>query len=299
MNQTLDWDLLQSFLAVARTGRLTGAARRLGIDHSTLSRRLTALEAALGTKLFERQLSGYRLTRQGEHLLGQAETMESTVLAIQSDAGRERAQVSGLVRIGVPDGFGTFFLAPEIGRLAAAQPNLQIDLAATPRGFSLSKRDADIAIMLSRPAHGRIHARKLTDYELGLYAAADLAPLVRSAEDIARLPFISYIDDMLFAPELDYVPAIGKGIEPKLRCSNLIAQHMAAAAGAGLCILPCFLADGDARLTRVLRQEIRLIRSFWMLVPSDIRELARIRVTCDFIADAVARAAPRFLPEKG
>jgi DNA-binding transcriptional LysR family regulator len=299
MSRNFDWDLLQSFLAVARTGKLTVAARRLGIDHSTLSRRLTALEAALGAKLFERQLSGYTLTHQGEHLLGQAEAMESTVLAIQSDAGRERAQVSGTVRIGVPEGFGTAFLAPVIGRLAAAEPDLQIDLAATPRGFSLSKREADIAIALSRPSHGRIHARKLTDYELGLYAIPALAAAVRGVEDIQTLPFISYIDDMLVIPELDYLPAIAKGIEPRLRCSGLLAQHMAAAAGAGLCVLPCFMADGDTRLVRVLGAEISLIRSFWLLVPSDIRELARIRVTCDFIAEEVTKAAGRFLPGGG
>ncbi|MDD2704488.1 MAG: LysR family transcriptional regulator [Acidocella sp.] len=296
MSENFDWDLLQSFLAVARTGKLTLAARRLGVDHSTLSRRLTALEAALGAKLFERQLSGYTLTHQGERLVDRAETMESTILAIQSDVGQSRARVSGTVRIGVPDGFGTSFLAPVIGRLAAAQPGLQLDLAATPRGFSISKREADIAIMLSRPAHGRLHARKLTDYALGLYATPGLAAGVRGVEDIERLPFISYIDDMLFAPELDYVPMIGKGIEPRLRCSNLIAQHMAAAAGAGVCILPCFLAGTDPRLVRLLPGEINLIRSFWMLVPSDMRDLARIRVTCEFIAEEVRLAASRFLP---
>ncbi len=296
MSQIFDWDLLQSFLAVARTGRLTVAARRLGVDHSTLSRRLATLEAALGAKLFDRALSGYSLTHQGEHLLARAEAMESTALAIQSDVGEGRARVSGTVRIGTPDGFGTAFLAAAIHELTAAQPALQIDLVATPLGFSLSKREADIAISLSRPAEGRLHVRKLTDYRLGLYVAAGVWPAVQSLEAAAVLPFISYIDDLLYSAELDYTPPALKAVEPRLRSSSLMAQYQACASGAGLCILPCFLADPDARLVRVLPEAVNLTRSFWMIVHSDMRDLARIRVTGDFIAEATHKAAGRFLP---
>ncbi len=295
MSQIFDWDLLQSFLSVARAGRLTVAARRLGVDHSTLSRRLVTLETALGAKLFDRSLSGYSLTHQGEDLLARAESMESTALAIQSEVGQARSQVSGTVRIGAPDGFGTAFLAPVIHELTAAQPALQIDLVPTPSGFSLSKREADIAISLARPAEGRLHVRKLTDYRLGLYAAA-AGLMVESIEEAAKHPFISYIDDLLYTPELDYVPPALKIVEPRLRFSNLLAQHAACAAGAGLCILPCFLADPDARLARILADQINLTRSFWMIVHSDMRDLARIRVTGDFIAEAAHKALARFMP---
>lgn len=299
MRSAFDWDLLQSFLAVARTGKLTGAAKRLKIDHSTLSRRLTALEGALGAKLFERRVSGYALTPQGEHLLRRAEAMESTVLAIQSDVAQSSSQVSGAVRIGAPDGFGTAVLAPAIGRLSAAHPDLDIELVATPRSFSLSRREADIAIGLSPPGHGRLRARKLTDYALGIYGAKAAEALhagIASVEDLAARPFISYIDDLIFAPELDYIPSISKAIAPRIRSSNLIAQLQAAAAGAGLCVLPCFLADGDARLVRVLPDSVRLIRTFWMIVHADLHDLARIRVTCDFIAEEVRHSGARFLP---
>jgi DNA-binding transcriptional LysR family regulator len=299
MSQSFNWDLLQSFLAVARTGKLTSAAKRLAIDHSTLSRRLTALETSLGAKLFERHVTGYALTPSGEQLVRRAEMDESTILAMQSDVGQSSSRISGSVRIGAPDGFGTAFLAPLIGRLSAMHPDLDIDLVATPRSFSLSRREADIAIGLSRPAHGRLHARMLTDYELGVYAAkaneaawADVA----TPDDLARHSFISYIDDLIFAPELDYVPSISAAIVPRIRSSNLIAQLQAAAAGAGLCVLPCFLAATDDRLVRVLPAQIRLIRTFWMIVHTDMRDLARIRVTADFIAEEVGRATDRFLP---
>lgn len=294
-----DWDLVQSFLAVARAGKLTAAARKLRIDHSTLSRRISALEKSLGAKLFDRHVSGYRLTHQGENLLARAEEIESGVLRIQADVAHTSSQVSGTVRIGAPDGFGTAFLAPCIGDLARAHPDLDIELVATPRSFSLSKREADIAIGLSRPTHGRLYARKLTDYELGIYAAranADRWSGIRTPADLARFPFISYIDDLIFAPELDYVPLVSKAIAPRLRSSNLIAQLQATAAGAGVCILPCFLADTDSRLLRLLPDDVKLMRTFWMIMHSDMRELARIRVTAEFIAERVRQSIPRFVP---
>lgn len=300
MPKRFDWDLLQSFLAVARTGRLTVAARQLKIDHSTLGRRLTALEAAIGARLFERSVAGYSLTPQGENLLSRAEEMEGTVFALQSDIERDAPSVSGTVRIGAPDGFGTAILAPAIGQLAAAHPDLEIQLVAMPRGFSLSRREADIAVTLSRPNNGRLHARKLTEYELGVYAAQaapDLWQDVTVAGDLAGRPFISYIDDLIFAPELDYVPSVCPDIVPRLRSSNLIAQLQATISGAGLCVLPCFLADGVAPLVRVLPETVRLIRTFWMLTHSDMHDLARIRVTSKFIADTVQRAEAQFLPD--
>lgn len=299
MENAFDWDLLRSFLAVARAGKLTMAARRLKIDHSTLSRRIAALETALGAKLFDRQPSGYTLTLQGERLLARAEEMESSVVGIQNDVAPENTQVSGVVRIGSPDGFGTAFLAPRIGDLAATHPNLDIELVAMPRSFSLSKRETDIAIGLSQPSYGRVHARRLTDYELGIYAARQddaVRAGVRSVDDLSRHPFVSYIEDLIFTTELDYLPSISKAITPRLRSSNLIAQMQATAAGAGICVLPCFLADPDGRLVRLLPQEVRLIRTFWMIVHSDTRGLARVKATTDFIADAVRAAGDLFLP---
>lgn len=300
MEKHFDWDLLRSFLAVARTGKLTTAARKLKIDHSTLSRRISALETSLGTQLFNRNLSGYALTLQGEKLLSRAEEMEGSVVGIQTDVAGENSQVSGTVRIGAPDGFGTAFLAPRIGELSCLHPNLDIELVATPRSFSLSKREADISIGLSRPVHGRHHARRLTDYELGIYAGRSNETLIKglsSVEDLTDRPFVSYIDDLIFAPELDYVSSISKGITARVRSSNLIAQMQATAAGAGICVLPCFLADSNANLVRVLPGEVRLIRTFWMIVHSDMRELARIKVTADFIADRVRRAGKFFVPD--
>ena len=168
---TFDWNDLRFFLAVARAGRLTVAARQLEADHTTVSRRISALEHALKTKLFERRPQGYALTEAGERLLSKAESMESQALAVASEIGGSDLALSGTVRVGAPDGFGTYFLAAELGALAERHPGLVLQLVALPRTFSLSKREADIAITLEQPTEGRLVSRKLTDYRLRLYAS--------------------------------------------------------------------------------------------------------------------------------
>ena len=298
MGQPFDWDLIRSFLAVARAGKLTVGAKHLRIDHATLSRRISTLEKALGAKLFDHSVSGYSLTPAGEQLLLRSETIESSIFSLDRQFG-ESSRVSGAVRIGAPDGFGTTVLAPAIGKLAAAHPELEIDLVATPRILSLSKREADIAVALACPPRGRLHGRKLTDFEWGVYAAKTEPALwanIKKPADFEGLPFISYIEDLIYTPEVDYLEEISKSIVPRIRSSTLVAQWQATAAGAGLCVLPCFIAEGDGRLVRVLPREVALTRTFWMIVHSDIRDVARIRVTCDFIAEEVRRSRDRFLP---
>lgn len=294
-----NWNDLRYFLAVARAGTLTTAAQRLRADHTTVSRRVSALEEALRVTLFERRPSGLTLTAQGERLKQTAEAMESAAFLAQSMVADGDLSLSGAVRIGAPDGFGSCFLAPRIGALCQRHPDLEVQLVAMPRVFSLSKREADIAISLSCPQEGRLYARKLTDYRLGLYASAgylDSHPPIADRADLAGHSFISYIDDLIFAPELDYVQAIGD-IAPRIKSSSLVAQVNATVAGAGLCMLPAFIARAEASLRPVLPEQVSITRSFWLIVHEDMRALARIAMTADFIADAVRREQGLFLPQ--
>lgn len=295
-----NWNDLKSFLAVARTGKLTTAARSLGADHATVSRRLVSLEEAMHVRLFERHPTGYSLTAQGERLLPLAESMESTALAAYAELANSNMSVSGAVRIGSPDGFGSYFLAPRIGDLCRQHPALEVQLIAMPRIFSLSKREADIAIGLARPQEGRLSARKLTDYHLKLYASRtylETASEIRDSGNLAKHKFVGYIDDLLYAPELDYLSAVGT-IDPQLKSTNLIAQLKATVAGAGLCILPYFIAKAEPQLVPVLPDEVMLTRSFWLIIHEDLRRLARISATADFIVDAVYKARGDFLSQK-
>ncbi len=224
--------------------------------------------------------------------------MERAAIAAQGLVGDADRAMSGTVRVGAPDGFGSYFLAPHIARLCDRHPQLEVQLVATPRVFSLSKREADIAISLSRPTEGRLVVRKLTDYQLRLYATAEYLaahPAIQTRADLPGHRFIGYIDDLIFTPELDYIAALGD-ITPRLKSSNLIAQHKATLAGAGLCILPRFIADPEPTLVPVLAQEITVTRSFWLIVHEDLRALARVAATADFIAETVARHQGEFLP---
>jgi DNA-binding transcriptional LysR family regulator len=298
---SFDWGSLQSFLAVVRAGRLTVAARQLGVDHSTLSRRIQKLEKSLQARLFDRRAHGYALTPQGERLLDFAQRMESSALTAMTEVGSSLLSVAGNVRVGATDGFGTMFLAPRLIKLRDLHPGLDLQLVTLPRIFSLSKREADIAIGLSPPKEGRLYARKLTDYELGLFAAKDYLarhPPIRDRTSLRQHRFIGYIADLIYAPELDYVSLISRDLEASFASSNLIAQFHATVAGGGLCVLPYFMAVQDKRLRRILPGAVSLTRSFWLIVHSDMRDLARVRIVSEFIAQEVRNARSNFIPAK-
>jgi DNA-binding transcriptional LysR family regulator len=297
--QEFEWNDVRFFLAVAREGTLTGAAQHLRIDHTTVGRRVRILEETLRAKLFDRSTTGCTLTPQGKKFLEAAESMETMAFSAQSMIAEADLSMSGTVRIGATDGFGTFFLAPRLGALQRNHPHLEVHLLAMPRVYSLSKREADIAVGLAQPREGRLYSRKLTDYHLGVYASkeylAQHAPIT-SVKDFTKHAFMSYIDDMMYAKELNYIPRIDPAINPLLKISNPIAQLKSTISGYGLCVLPCFIADFEPELTRVLPNEVTLMNSFWLIVHSERRRLARVRAAADFIRDEVNLARNMFLP---
>lgn len=285
-----NWNDLRAFLAVARTTRLTTAAARLGMDHTTVGRRIAALETGLGARLFDRSPQGYALTAHGERLMPTAERIETLTLTAAADLGEADQAIGGVVRIGAPEGFGSYVLAPLLAPLADSHPGLDIQLIAISGVLSLSKREADIAVTLSAPREGRLVSRKLTDYGLSLYAAPaylDARPPIRTRADMQGQRFVGYIEDLLYSPELDYMQAPDVDIHVSVQSSNLIAQLQATLAGAGLCVLPDFIATKQPGLVRVLPDAVHLERSLWLVVHADLRNLARIRVVTDMIAASV------------
>jgi DNA-binding transcriptional LysR family regulator len=292
-----DWNDVRAFLAVARSGRLTAAATRLGVDHSTLSRRIAALEHSLKAKLFDRSPSGYSPTEAGRRLMPLAEEMERLALGAAETVGGSAGLIEGMVRIGSPEGFGSYFLAPRIQKLKARFPQLVVQLVAASAVFSLAKREADVAISVSRPPAGRLLVSKLIDYDLGLYAAPDYlagSADIRSCDDLKGHRFVSYIGDLLHFPELDFLQQVVPGGITSMESSNLVAQTRATLAGAGLCVLPAFLAREEPGLVRVLADEVNLTRSLWLTVHQDLAELARVRAAVRFIKDEVEAARGLF-----
>lgn len=296
-----DWDNLRFFLAVARTGRLTVAAQRLGADHTTVSRRIAALEASLKAKLFERSPQGYNLTEQGERLLAKAESMESQALAISAEVGGSDLALSGTVRVGAPDGFGTYFLAPELGILAERHPELTLQLVALPRVFSLSKREADIAVTLEPPTEGRLVSRKLTDYGLRLYAAKDYLDsqgAIAEPADLTGRMLVTYVDDLLYSPVLDYFSALEKYRPRRYECASVVAQLEAVRAGVGIGILHDYAARRYPEL-RVVLPEISFLRSYWLVAHAEVRSLQRIEAVHAFILNCVKTSRHLFVGPAG
>ncbi len=292
-----DWNDVRAFLAVARSGRLTAAAARLGVDHSTLSRRIAALEHSLKAKLFDRSPSGYSPTEAGRRLMPLAEEMERLALGAAETVGGSAGLIEGVVRIGSPEGFGSYFLAPRIQKLKAQYPQLVVQLVAASAVFSLAKREADLAISVSRPPSGRLLVSKLIDYDLGLYAAPAYlagAAAIASCDDLKGHRFVSYIGDLLHFPELDFLQQVVPGGITSMESSNLVAQTRATLAGAGLCVLPAFLAREEPGLVRVLADEVNLTRSLWLTVHQDLAELARVRAAVRFIKGEVEAARGLF-----
>ncbi len=184
----MNWDDVRIFLAVARTGQFLGAARRLELNHATVSRRIAAFEEALKTQLFRRLTTGSELTPAGERFLEIAERMEAEMITARAEIAGEGDEVAGTVRIGAPNGFGVAFLAKRLGELTSLHPGLKIQLVPVPRTFSLSRREADIAITTERPREGRLIAAKLVDYSLGLFASrtyADQHGLPKTRSDLS------------------------------------------------------------------------------------------------------------------
>jgi DNA-binding transcriptional LysR family regulator len=290
-----DWDDLQAFLAIARAGRLTVAAQQMGIDHSTLSRRVAALETSIGARLFERRSVGFVLTPEGERLMSDAEAMESLAIRIRSRLEDPSVGLTGTVRVGTPEGFGTYFLAPRIAKVTAAHPDLEIELVANPRMFSLSRREADIAVSMARPTQGRVYAHKLNDYALGVYAARgylETHPSITSRQDLGEHPWVGYVEDLMWTAELDYLPQISSALVPTLRISNVISQAAALSGGAGVGVLPCFIARTDSSLVRVLADQVELTRSYWLVSHADTRDVARVKLLADFIRRESGESAP-------
>ncbi|MDR6858810.1 DNA-binding transcriptional LysR family regulator [Variovorax guangxiensis] len=297
--QHMDWDNLRFFLELARSGTLVSAARRLAVDHTTVARRIQALEKEIGSALFAREAGGHRLTEAGRRLQPQVEAMEGAFLAVESAAPAAQAGLSGLVRIGATEGFGTMVLAPQLARFAQQHPKLVIDLLAMPRLVHLSRREADIVISLERPARGPVVVSKLTDYVLRLYASADYLdahPPIASREDLRGHTFISYVDDLLFSKELQYLDELYRPDAFALRSTSILAQHQATAAGAGIAVLPAFLAGRDPRLRTVLPGEANFTRTFWMSMPAENKHLARMQAVWAFVRATVEAQRAVLLP---
>lgn len=297
----MNWEDGKLLLAVARAGQMLGAARRLGLNQATLSRRIAALEADLGAQLVIRRPYGCQLTEEGATLARRLERVESEMLQARAELQQADAAVSGTVRIGAPDGFGVAFLAPRLGRLAERHRDLTLQLVPVPRSFSLSEREADIAVMVGRPESGRLRVRKLTDYTLGLYAAPGYLEAQGTPESLDSLPgrhrLVGYVEDLIYAPGLNYTRDLLRNWQSRVEISSAIGQKEAVRGGAGIGVLHDYLARHDPDLVPILR-EIFVTRSYWVAYHETLRDVERVKVVARFLGEIVRESRADFVPDR-
>ena len=295
----MDWDNIRVFLGVARSGQMLAAAKRLGMDHATVRRRINALEEELGAKLLDRQTTGCHLTAAGERFYETAERADTEIMGGQSTIGGMDAALSGTVRIGAPDGFGTYFLAAELSEFVSRHPHLTVQLVPLPRAFSFNKREADIVIGLEQSLEKQVVSRKLTDYTLSVYASEEHLAThgpITSREHLNDRTLITYVRDLSYSPSLDYFAEVEEHVARRYECVSVLGQVEAARSGAGVGILHDFLATRYTDLKLVL-PHIRFTRSYWLATHSDLRRISRVRELMDFIIARVrARGAGLFSP---
>ncbi len=296
--QNLNWDDLRVFLEVSRTQLLSKAARRLKLDQTTVSRRLQRLEDKLSVHLFERSRRGHKLTQAGCALQPFAEQVESAALSAQEALTGTDQALSGMIRVNVADGFGAHFIAPRLAGFTSRHPAIEVELVSNLNFLNVSQRETDIAVHLAQPTADNLIVHKLTDYHLKLYASKDYlarSDMIATPADLSGHTFVGYIDDFIYASELRYMEDTILNEPSRVRLSSTVAQYHAVRNGAGLCILPKFMAHGDPALVPLLEDAVLVTRTFWLITPEDLKNVARVQSFSNFLMELCAAEKARLL----
>jgi DNA-binding transcriptional LysR family regulator len=290
-----DWDDLRLFLTVARMKRMAPAARALGMDATTISRRLSRLAQTLDAELFEQTGPDRVLTHRGMALFRHAESIEGAALAAVAEVKGERQSLNGHVRISVAEGFGTWILAPGLPSFHAQHPGIHLDVVTASGFLNPSKREADMAVMLARPQRGNLSVQRLADYRLHLYASPEYLGrkgALTERRDLQDHALVGYVPEFIFAPELDYLDEVQTGAEAILRSSSIGIQRRLVLDGAGIGVLPDFMAANHPGLVRLLGDDVEITRSFWLVTHRDMTKLARIQAVSGLIQKQAATVLP-------
>lgn len=279
-----DWENIRHFLAVARAGTLSGAARVLHVDHATVSRRVAALEAELQVALVERLPRSCRLTAMGEQIYAQANTMEASAFTVARLARASQGALNGRVTLSAPPVLVAHLLAARIVDFRAGQPGIQLAVSAQAQQVSLSRREADVALRLVRPKESSSVVRKIGRMSFGLYASHDYASTHR-AEDWSFIAYDAQFADM---PQQQWLLGVAGNRAVGCELSDISSHHAAALAGAGVAGLPCFLGDTAPGLIRLDHHPAAFSRDIWLVVHRDLKRSPSVRAVMDFVASTVA-----------
>ncbi|MBI1244285.1 MAG: LysR family transcriptional regulator [Alphaproteobacteria bacterium] len=286
----IDWNDISYFLAVCRAGSLSAASRQLGVEHTTVGRRINVLERSLGSRLFDRSRDGYVATSRGAEIRALAEDMEVAADALIRRGGGGDAQIAGTLRITSTETLCSEFLVPTLPRLMSRYPGLRVEVVADNSNLSLARREADMALRMARPEGGSLVTRVVASVGYGVYASKafcrkfglepgnfepDMHPVVGFDDTGAEFGATRWLSAACAAV----------GARPVFVSNSLVSQYAAVVGGIGAGVLPSYMAERDKRLVRLLGPRQVISRDLWLVYHRDVRELARLRTVADFVVN--------------
>ncbi|NEW41889.1 LysR family transcriptional regulator [Nocardia cyriacigeorgica] len=289
-------DDLLVLLAVGRSGRYVTAANELGINHTTIARRIAALEQTLGGRVLTRSAGGWELTELGRAALVAAETIETAIKFIATPRGQR--ELEGVVRLSATDGFSAYLAAPAAARVRREHPRVAVEIVATTRRASQQRSGLDIEVVVGEPQVQRATAIRLGDYCLGLYGARDYLAEYGTPcaiADLAGHPLVYFIDSMLQVDDLDLASSFAPAMRESVTSTNVFVHVEATRAGAGLGLLPCFMADRHADLVRVLPDAVTVRLSYWLVSRPETLRRPEVAAVVEALVELIHEQQPALL----
>jgi len=291
----LSWDDLRIFLSVARAGNLSKAGRALTMDHATVGRRVSALEFALGTPVFERDRTGYRLNAQGRDMLTFVEAIEANVLALGDTLDADHPDLTGHVRIATMEGIASLYLSEQCVELKRQHPSIAIELVTSAHDVRISHREADIFLGFFEPLGANLDIRRIGQFPLHLYAHAVYlreSGTPKSVKDLRKHRFVGYIPDLIQLDAVRWLDDVIVNPSVGFFSSSMLAQMFAAASGAGIVMLPAFARAERFGLVRILDGQIDVRRDVWLSSHQYLQRVPRMRKVATFLAEIMERDYP-------
>lgn len=293
MEVLFDWNDLRFFLAIHRARTLAGAARALGVEHTTVGRRLTALETALGAKLFVRTPDGFSPTNAGVAIVPLAEQAEAALEAVERAVLADDDRPEGVVRVTTSETFATY-LGRCLGDLRAKHPTITVEVHAGNRPLDLTRREADIAIRFTTTTQPELLCRRVVAIGWAVYASTAYVKArgpLKAPDDLRGHDVIAFDESLSMTTGAEWLRNHGAGAKIVLRSGSMPAAFNAALGGLGIVTLPCFLADPDPQLVRVVAEPIGE-RDAFLVVHPDLARVARVRVVMDYLVERLGADSP-------
>jgi len=292
----MNWDDLRYVLALSTHGSLARTAKTLGVDHTTVGRRVEQAERGLGVRLFTRTSTGYVPTADAERLLADLRGVEDAVIGLERSASARKSTIDGTVRVTSPETFGCLYLAPRLATLRREHPGLSIELHSTGKVLDLARREADVAVRMFRSAHESLVVKRVGSLGYGLYASKDYLarrPLKRASE-LRDHPLLSS-EAGPGALDAKWLERLSQGAKPALVCDLSMALLEACRASAGIAVLPRYVGDREPGLVHVTATLGAIpeapTETIWITVHKDMRDTPRVRVVLDHLAKTIAADA--------